>query len=129
MTVHYDRIMDEKHQANMHKISNIDGITRLIGAIRLKVNVRWPLNIVISQPNLDAYNRLFLFMMQLKQVKYDLDSLRLQDMDLKRANQASNKNQMEQIDEGSVKKMLYLRFRLMNFMNNAHDLICNQVFK
>lgn len=31
------------------------------------------------------------------------------------------------IDQGSVKKMFYLRFKLMNFMNNAHDLICNQV--
>lgn len=70
--------MDEKHQALMHKIRNVDGMTRLIGGIRVRVKINWPLNVVISQPNLDVYNRLFVFMMQLKQAKYDLDSLRLQ---------------------------------------------------
>lgn len=78
MTIHYDRSMDEKHQALMHKIRNVDGMTRLIGGIRVRVKINWPLNVVISQPNLDTYNRLFVFMMQLKQAKYDLDSLRLQ---------------------------------------------------
>ena len=78
VTVHYDRSMDEKHQEYMHKIRNLDGISRLIGGLRVKVKICWPLNIVISQPNLDVYNRLFVFMMQLKQAKYDLDSLRLQ---------------------------------------------------
>ena len=34
---------------------------------------------------------------------------------------------INKIDELSIKKLLYLRFKLMNFMNNAHDLICNQV--
>lgn len=70
--------MDDKHQANIRKISNIEGMSRLIGGIRLKVKINWPLNIVISEANLDLYNRLFVFMLQLKQVKYDLDSLRLQ---------------------------------------------------
>lgn len=78
VSMHYDLAMDEKHRANMNKICDIDGMTRLIGAIQLKLKVSWPLNIVISQSNLDSYNRVFLFMMQLKQVKYDLDSLRLQ---------------------------------------------------
>lgn len=31
-------------------------------------------------------------------------------------------------DSIAVQKMLLLRFRLMNFMNSAHDLICNQVY-
>ena len=32
-----------------------------------------------------------------------------------------------QIDESSIKKAFSIRFKLMNFINNAHDLICNQV--
>ena len=38
-----------------------------------------------------------------------------------------NQNELDRIDPGLVNKMLYLRFKLMNFTNNAHDLICNQV--
>lgn len=48
-------------------------------------------------------------------------------MDLNSVVLKPNQNDLDRIDPGLVKKMLYLRFKLMNFMNNAHDLICNQV--
>lgn len=46
-------------------------------------------------------------------------------MDIKRV----SKSEAKLIDESSIKKMLYLRFKLMNFINNAHDVLCNQVFR
>jgi hypothetical protein len=54
-------------------------------------------------------------------------------MDLKRYNISKKVSESEakenKIDETIINKMFLLRFKLMNFVNNAHDLICNQVFK
>lgn len=50
-------------------------------------------------------------------------------MDLKQAEKESKPNGKCDIDVSCVKRMFYLRFKLMNFMNNVHDLICNQVYK
>lgn len=46
-------------------------------------------------------------------------------MDLRKVKKKETVN--GKISESCVKKMLLLRFKLMNYMNNAHDLICNQV--
>lgn len=59
-------------------------------------------------------------------------------MDVKKHANSNTKrsNQMEideaenkeiKFDLASINKMLLLRFKLMNFMNTAHDLILNQV--
>ncbi len=46
-------------------------------------------------------------------------------MDYKRLN--INERERMNIDDFSINKMFYLRFKLMNFINNTHDLICTQV--
>ena len=33
----------------------------------------------------------------------------------------------EKVDPNVIGKMFLIRFKIMNFINNAHDLICNQV--
>jgi hypothetical protein len=81
VTVHYDSenrglMVNQINQA-LTESNNKAANSRLICGIRVKVNVIWPLNIVIRQANLDTYNRVFSFMMQLKQIKYDLDNLSL----------------------------------------------------
>ena len=91
------------------------------------MNVKWPLNIIIKPNDLDTYNMIFLFIMQLKQAKYELDSLDLKEMDLKSYLNKIKLTNENQIDESSIKKAFSIRFKLMNFINNAHDLICNQV--
>ena len=59
-------------------------------------------------------------------------------MDLKRfhANQTRSLGRMPQaniqistdsVDRFTLNKMLFIRFKLMNFVNNFHDSICNQV--
>ena len=71
--------------------------------------------------------------MQLKQVKYDLDSLSVKDLDVKKYKkklnfiEAASKQVELKFDELTVNKVLLIRFKLMNFMNSMHDLICNQV--
>lgn len=47
-------------------------------------------------------------------------------MDLKKFH-AKNNRFDDTIDELTIKKMFSIRFKLMNFLNSAHDLICNQV--
>ena len=101
--------------------------SRLINKVSLKMNVKWPLNIIIKPNDLDTYNMIFLFIMQLKQAKYELDSLDLKELDLKRYLNKIKLTNENQIDESSIKKAFSIRFKLMNFINNAHDLICNQV--
>lgn len=51
--------------------------SRLISKVGINLNVKWPLNIIIKPSDLASYNRIFLFFLQIKQAKYDLDSLNL----------------------------------------------------
>jgi hypothetical protein len=51
--------------------------SRLVDSIQLKINITWPLNIILKQSDLDTYNKIFIFLLQIKQVKYDLDSLHI----------------------------------------------------
>jgi gamma-tubulin complex component 5 len=108
---------------------------RQIRSIELKVKLVWPLNIIVQARNFEVYNKIFIFLMQIKQAKFELDSLDLNDMDIRKyyaktraQNKSMNTNIPAKIDELSVKKMFSIRFKLMNFVNGAHDLICNQVF-
>lgn len=38
-----------------------------------------------------------------------------------------DENVDKKFDENLIGKMFLIRFKIMNFVNNAHDLICNQV--
>ncbi len=123
VTVHYDQPSELQQKLKSLSSSSTSTSSRLINSIRLRIKIMWPLNVIITKSDLETYNRIFCYILQIKQVKYDLDSLDLREMDFHR----NSKKSSVKIDELAVKKMLYLRFKLMNFMNSAHDLICNQV--
>ena len=74
VTLHYDKQAESSQQVTSNASS------RLISLVKLRVKVAWPLNITIKNSNIDSYNRIFAFILQLKQVKYDLDSLDLKGM-------------------------------------------------
>jgi hypothetical protein len=118
VTVHYEQPPQSVATNNAATANS----SRLLNSVRLRVKILWPLNVIITKNDLDAYNRIFGHIMQIKQVKYDLDSLDLREM-----NYDPRAKSSIGIDELAVKKMLFLRFKLMNFTNSAHDLICNQV--
>lgn len=40
---------------------------------------------------------------------------------------ASQPDANEEVDLTTLKRMFLIRYKLINFINNAHDLICNQV--
>ena len=112
-----------------------DDSIRQIRSIELRVKTVWPLNIIVQARNFEVYNKIFILLMQIKQAKFELDSLHLNDMDIRKyyaktrtQNKSMNTNISAKIDELSIKKMFSIRFKLMNFVNSAHDLICNQVF-
>ena len=65
--------------------------------------------------------------MQIKQAKYEICSLDLKDMDIKRYNNGMKSTNKIKLDEQLINRMFLIRFKLMNFLNSAHDLICNQV--
>ncbi len=51
--------------------------SRLISRVGMDVEVKWPLNIILKPQDLVSYNRIFLFILQIKQAKFDLDNLYL----------------------------------------------------
>ena len=53
---------------------------------------------------------------------YQKDISTLMEVDNEESSQT-----MKSYDALLIKTMLRLRFKLMNFMNTAHDLMCNQV--
>ena len=69
VTLYYDDTKPSVVNSNMS--------SRLISKIGINMNVKWPLNIIVKPSDLTSYNRIFLFILQIKQAKYDLDSLNL----------------------------------------------------
>ena len=49
--------------------------TRLISGIKLKFFLNWPYNLIVKESDIDIYNKFFILILQMKQVKYDLDGL------------------------------------------------------
>jgi hypothetical protein len=68
VTFHYEKSANNTQSNNS---------SRLINRVSLKMNVKWPLNQIIRPNQLNEYNKIFLFILQIKQIKYDLDSLDL----------------------------------------------------
>ena len=78
VTVHFDSNLAAEQQAKKKTMSLVGSqSSRLINSLRLKIKIVWPLNIIITKNDLETYNRIFLYIIQIKQVKYDLDSLDL----------------------------------------------------
>lgn len=126
VSLHYDtQMMISNEQTGLNN-------SRLINSIRIKMKILWPLNIIISQTDLDTYNRIFLFLLQIKQVKYELERLDWHDLDLDVFSKSvygkkKSFKGAEKVNQVLVKKMYLMRSSLLNFINNAHNLISDQV--
>jgi len=157
ITMRYDELAATSVGALSSNMSS-----RLISKVGMDVDVKWPLNIILKPQDLIAYNRIFLFILQIKQAKFDLDNLNLfgkifsilltlwsysnpflfLEMDLKLFKKQSinpfgqrdiklvaASSDSQPVDRASLDKMFQIRFKLIVFINNAHELICNQVRK
>lgn len=107
--------------------------TRLVNGITIKFSLGWPFNLVMNESQFDTYNEFFILMLQLKQVKYDLESCDFHEMSVKDSLRSSSDsestNSGSSIDHRLIHRMFLIRFRLLNFINSVHDLICNQVYE
>lgn len=65
------------HYENSKIIENqsLNMPSRLVNKISLRMNIKWPFNIILKKSDLESYDRLFLFIMQIKQAKHDIDNL------------------------------------------------------
>lgn len=148
ITLHYDNSKVIENQS-------LNLSSRLVLGISIRMNIKWPFNIIIKNSDVNSYNRLFLFIMQIKQTKHEIDNLSLKEMDYKFLNEKKKKNIKnpflktatlyneksqqiasidenvtgEKVDPNVIGKMFLIRFKIMNFINNAHDLICNQIYE
>jgi hypothetical protein len=78
ITVRYEANAEENASSSNSNASKPDNNeNQLIDSIRLDAKLIWPFNIIIKQSDLCIYNRLFLFIIQIKQIKYELDNLDL----------------------------------------------------
>ncbi|RNA24909.1 gamma-tubulin complex component [Brachionus plicatilis] len=101
---------------------------KLVTSVRLNVRVDWPLNIIVTQEDFTVYNQVFAFLVKIKQVKNDLERLEKTDLDLNvfGKKKLAKSALLVPIDEVSVRKMYLIRMKLLNFVNNAHNLIGDQ---
>jgi hypothetical protein len=76
VTLQYDTSVNSMQESKQFEYLDSNS-SRLINFIKLKIKILWPLNIIITKTDLETYNRIFLYIMQIKQVKYDLDSLNI----------------------------------------------------
>lgn len=64
-----DEILDELQTKNK--------LYQIIDSLSLKYVVDWPLNIVIHQAGLQKYNKIFIFLVKVKQVIWNLQRLQV----------------------------------------------------
>lgn len=65
VSVHYEKSIDELNNQ------------RQVNGLKLNIQVIWPLNIIVQAQNFDTYNTIFIFLLKIKQAKFELDSLDL----------------------------------------------------
>ena len=70
ITLHYDNSKVIENQS-------LNLSSRLVLGISIRMNIKWPFNIIIKNSDVNSYNRLFLFIMQIKQTKHEIDNLSL----------------------------------------------------
>jgi hypothetical protein len=107
--------------------------TRLVNGIKIKFSLKWPFNLVMNESQFDVYNEFYILFLQLKQVKYDLESCGFHEMSVKDSLRSSTDSEStdsnSSIDHRLIHRMYLIRFRLLNFICSVHDLICNQVYE
>jgi len=64
-----DELMDELQTKNQ--------LHQIIDSLNLKYVVEWPLNIVIHQTALQKYNKIFIFLVKVKQVMWNLQRMQV----------------------------------------------------
>ena len=78
----YDQIKSNDLLIN-NQANQEDGIidsSRLIRSIFISIKIGWPLNMIIRETDFERYNQFFILLMQMKQVKHDLNSLDLKGL-------------------------------------------------
>ncbi|ELU14965.1 hypothetical protein CAPTEDRAFT_227879 [Capitella teleta] len=86
-------------------------------ALRIRYNVRFPVNIVINTDSVDTYSQTFAFLMQIKYAKYSIDTLSFSEL----AERSCDHN------SALVHRMHMLRMRLMHFINGLHQYIMTRI--
>jgi hypothetical protein len=76
----YDDAHNDVNMLTDNQVNKADGFidsSRLIRSIFISIKITWPLNMIIKKSDFEKYNQFFRLLLQMKQVKYDLNSLDL----------------------------------------------------
>ena len=85
--------------------------TRLVSGIKLKFYLNWPFNLIIKEADIEVYNKFFILILQMKQVKYDLDSLDFKGM--KKNNNLDERNFF--LNKKTFNQIQFNKKKIINF--------------
>ncbi len=108
-----------------------------ISKIRLDYEVKWPLSIVLNSETLAVYNKIFLFLLEVKRASWSLRQIHAKELvALLRREEAKLEEQEEQEQSSSdgrmspslrVHRVLLLRSWLLHFVGNIHAYFMSRV--
>ena len=117
---------DQEQKINNNNNNNNDDDVHLgsvisqISKLYFDLYVEWPLNIVIKPSVIDAYNRIFKFLLQLKASKLILERI---DVDIRAKYKLNNNIYNDDV----IHKYLAFRYKLYLFVNIFHNYCALQI--
>ena len=156
ITLRYEASAASSSQSHSRATAEIS--SRLAHSVAMGVQLKWPLSTVIKEASILQYSHIFAFILRMKQVKYDMDSLDLRGfcfccfpllkvlacfcflfyiwfvclylLRMKDMDISRHNTKKEsKFDVTTLNVLFRLRFKLMNYANSLHNTICNQVNK
>ncbi|CAN7989395.1 unnamed protein product [Ixodes hexagonus] len=93
----------------------LDGFDNVV----LRYSAAWPVTIVLTDPSLSVYNRVFTFLCKVKCAKFALEELRFQS--LKPETPASSETTRQ-----NAHALQLLKFQVFSFLNTFHDCLMKE---
>ncbi|VDP71986.1 unnamed protein product [Echinostoma caproni] len=108
------------HQTPESLIIHTDGTTQLVSdqfqRICLCFNAEWPATIVLTEEVLNTYNGIFIFLLQIKYIKWSLESLRFFEIQW-----------LFKLDAVTYHRLLLLRSSMIFVFAGLHDFLVHRV--
>ncbi|CAG9853558.1 unnamed protein product [Phyllotreta striolata] len=92
--------------------------------ISIKMDIKWPLNIIITDAQMSVYRETFDFILKIKWALYTLNHLSFSDLSPKDPSKKHKCRANAYINT----RLMYLRFALINLLNGIHHYLFSFVF-
>ena len=106
-----------------------------LSGLRLQMSVTWPLNMVITEKNLQTYNKIFVFLAGVKRSLWALQSVSLQDLENLESSMLATEDlsascllsQVLPVDSGPVMNMYFFLWKIHSLELSKKPVSSNEV--